>query len=224
MSNTRPGLGEVKFKDREDAGKQLARRLEMYREKEPLVLAIPRGGVEIGYQVARHLDAEFSLLIARKLPYPDQPEAGFGAVAEDGSAVILDRASQRVRPRVFRQIVEEQREEIKRRIAVLRKGRPLPAIEGRTVILVDDGIAMGSTMRAAVKFCKQNHPQQIIVAVPVAGSRGKKEIGDLVDDIIVLETPRIFRAVAQVYEKWCDVSDQEVIRIMERWQEEDTAS
>lgn len=92
------------------------------------------------------------------------------------------------------------------------------------MILVDDGIAMGSTMRAAVKFCKQNHPQQIIVAVPVAGSRGKKEIGELVDDIVVLKTPRIFRAVAQVYGHWYDVPDQEVQRLMERWQEEEAAS
>ncbi len=207
------------FRERKDAGEQLARALESYRDADALVLAIPRGGVEVGYQVAQHLDAEFSLLIARKLPYPQQPEAGFGAVAEDGSAVILDRASRHLSQATIDRIIEEQREEIERRIDVLRGGRALPDLTGRTVILVDDGIAMGSTMRASIKLCQHQDAGKIVVAVPVASERALLEIERKVDELVVLETPPYFRAVAQVYERWYDVPDSEVVAIMQRWRE-----
>jgi len=213
------------FEDRRDAGQELARRLEPYKGEDVLVLAIPRGGVEVGYQVAKYVDADFSLLIARKLPYPDQPEAGFGAIAEDGSAVVLDRATRWVSDETVERVTEEQRQEIERRVAVLRKGEPLPEMEGRTVILVDDGIAMGSTMRAAIKLCRHRNAGRIVVAVPVASPdvaeriepkrMGGKTQGP--DEIVVLEQPRFFRAVAQVYEHWYDVPDSEVTALMERW-------
>jgi predicted phosphoribosyltransferase len=133
------------FKDRRDAGQELARELQHYKSEDVLVLAIPRGGVEVGYQVAKHLDADFSLLIARKLPYPDQPEAGFGALAEDGSSVVLERATRWVSDATVERVIDEQRQEIERRVAVLRKGEPLPELRGRTVILVDDGIAISQS-------------------------------------------------------------------------------
>jgi predicted phosphoribosyltransferase len=209
------------FKDRQDAGRKLARALEAYQDQDVVVLAIPRGGVEVGYQVAKHLDADFSLLIARKLPYPDQPEAGFGAVAEDGSTVILRDAARWVSDETIETIVEEQRQEIERRVAVLRQGEPLPELEDRTVILVDDGIAIGSTMRAAIKCCRRHNAGTIVVAVPVAGREIADEIGGaqdaLADQVVVLEQPRFFRAVAQVYERWYDVPDSEVTAVMERW-------
>ena len=204
------------FRDRKDAGEKLARALSQYRDEDILVLAIPRGGVEVGYQVAEYLDADFSLLIARKLPYPDQPEAGFGAVAEDGSAVVQEKASRWVSDETVERVVEEQRQEIERRVAVLRKGQPLPDLSGRTVILVDDGIAMGSTMRASIKLCKNQNAGKIVVAVPVSSRKVKAEIGELVDEIVVLETPRYFRAVAQVYEVWYDVPDSEVLALMKK--------
>ena len=199
------------FEDRADAGKKLAHALEAYRGGDVLVLAIPRGGVEVGIQVARHLDADFSLLIARKLPYPHQPEAGFGAVAEDGSAVILDQASRRVPQQTVDRIIESQREEIERRKAVLREGQPLPDLAGRTVILVDDGIAMGSTMRASIELCKNQDAGKIVVAVPVAGERVISEIEMKVAELVVLETPTYFRAVDQVYRHWYDVPDSREI-------------
>ena len=208
------------FEDRKDAGQQLAKALEEYQDQDVLVLAIPRGGVEVGYEVADYLNADFSLLIARKLPYPHQPEAGFGAVVEDGSRVILEEASRWVADDMVERIVEEQREEIERRKDVLRDGEPLPTIEDRTVILVDDGIAMGSTMRASIKLCKHYKAARIIVAVPVASERVTEEIKELVDDIVVLEQPALFRAVAQVYENWYDVPDEEVVSIMKNWQRE----
>jgi predicted phosphoribosyltransferase len=109
---------------------------------------------------------------------------------------------------------------MERRMAVLRKGRPLPEIAGRTVILVDDGIAMGSTMRASIMLCRHREAGKIVVAVPVSGERVAVEIGEMVDEVVVLEQPTFFRAVAQVYENWYDVSDREVIEIMEKWQSE----
>lgn len=212
------------FKDRRDAGRQLAKALERYKGKDVLVLAIPRGGVEVGYQVASHLDADFSLLIARKLPYPNQPEAGFGAVAEDGSTVILDRATRWLSDETVERVVQDQRQEIERRVAVLRHGEPLPDLEGRTVILVDDGIAMGSTMRASIDLCCSEDAREVVVAVPVAGRDVADKLGGdldgLVDEIVVLEQPEFFRAVAQVYERWYDVPDSEVVALMDRWKRE----
>ncbi len=212
------------FKDRRDAGQQLGEALEPYRKETPLVLAIPRGGVEVGYQVAKHLEGDLSLLIARKLPFPDQPEAGFGAVAEDGSTVVLNRATRWISDETIDAVIQRQRGEIERRVAVLRRGEPLPDLEGRTVILVDDGIATGSTMQAAIRLCARQNPERIIVAAPVASpdieERIRSEVGAVVDEFVVLEQPEFFRAVAQVYETWYDVPDNEVVALMERWQGE----
>ena len=217
------------FEDRRDAGQQLAEALEGDRGEDVLVLAIPRGGVEVGYQVAKQLDADFSLLIVRKLPYPDQPEAGFGAVAEDGSAVILEQASRWVSDETVKQVIENQRQEIERRVAVLRKGEPLPPLEGRTVILVDDGIAMGSTMQSAIMLCRRQGAAKVVVAVPVASrqiadqdwpDKVKAERTGVADEMVVLEQPKFFRAVAQVYDRWYDVPDSEVMALMMRWREE----
>jgi putative phosphoribosyl transferase len=208
------------FRDRKGAGQKLARALEKYKDQDVLVLAIPRGGVEVGYQVAKYLNADFSLLVSRKLPYPHNPEAGFGAIAEDGSTFIYRDAACWLPPRAIDAIIEQQKQEMERRVAVLRKGRPLPEIAGRTVILVDDGIAMGSTMRASIMLCRHREAGKIVVAVPVSGERVAVEIGEMVDEVVVLEQPTFFRAVAQVYENWYDVSDREVIEIMEKWQSE----
>jgi predicted phosphoribosyltransferase len=203
------------FADRKDAGQKLARALENYREQKPLVLAIPKGGVEIGYEVAKHLGCEFSILIARKLPFPDNPEAGFGAVAEDGSTFINNYAARGLSQHTIDRILKQQRREIKRRIAALRKGRPLPQIADRTVILIDDGIAMGSTMRAGISLCKNKKAGKIVVASPVAGPSTAAELARIVDDVVVLEKPAFFQAVAQAYANWYDVCDEEVIRILQ---------
>lgn len=208
------------FKDRKDAGEQLAQALDSYKDKDVLVLAIPRGGVELGYEVAKALNADFSLIVVRKLPYPDKPEAGFGAVAEDGSTFTFDQSVHTLPDQTVERIIRQQRDEVARRIDVLRKGKPLPEIEGRTVVLVDDGIAMGSTMRAAIALCKNQGAGKIVVASPVSSERVKDEIRQLVDRVVILVTPPFFRAVAQVYRNWYDVSDSEVLEIMEKWERE----
>ncbi|MFP4083037.1 MAG: phosphoribosyltransferase [Candidatus Aminicenantes bacterium] len=206
------------FEDRKDAGKKLALALKKYRNKGVLVLAIPRGGVEVGYQVARYLRADLSLLICRKLPYPDNPEAGFGAVAEDGSTYIIQEAARWLPQQEIQRIIDNQIEEIQRRIEVLREGKPLPEISGRTAVLIDDGLAMGSTMRSAIMLCRKKGAHKIVVAVPVSSTRVIKEIDEMVDETVVLETPVFFRAVAQVYRNWYDVSDGEVLAIMRDWE------
>lgn len=206
------------FEDRKDAGEKLAKALETYKNKKALVLAIPKGGVEVAYQVAEYLNADFSILISRKLPFPDNPESGFGAIAEDGSVFINEEAARWLPKNQIEKIKKEQIQEIKRRIEVLRGNKPLPKIFGKTVILIDDGLAMGSTMRAAIELCKKKKAKKIVVAVPVSGKNTANEIEKIVDEIIVLETPEFFQAVAQVYKNWYDVSDEEVIEIMRKWQ------
>lgn len=203
------------FADRKDAGQKLARAVEKYRAEKPVVLAIPKGGVEVGYEVAKHLGCEFSILIARKLPFPDNPEAGFGAVAEDGSTFINDYAARGLSQHTIERILKQQRREIKRRIAALRKGQPLPQIADRTVILIDDGIAMGSTMRAGISLCRNKKAKKVVVASPVAGPATVAELARIVDDVVVLEKPPFFQAVAQVYANWYDVCDEEVMRIIQ---------
>ncbi len=208
---------KVMFTDRQDAGQRLARALEQYRGRNALVLAIPRGGVEVAYQVAKNLGADLSILVSRKLPFPDNPEAGFGAIAEDGSTFIFRDAALWLTGEKIEKIIQEQQVEIQRRIQVLRKGQSLPEMTDRIVILVDDGLAMGSTMRAAISLCKKKKPRRIVVAVPVAGEDVAEEIRELIDEIVVLEQPVFFRAVAQVYQHWYDVSDEEVMGILDGW-------
>ena len=205
------------FEDRKDAGEKLAKALAKYKDKDVLVLSIPRGGVEVGYQVAKYLNAEFSLIVTRKLPFPDNPESGFGAVAEDGSTFVYKSYTYYLSEETINKIIREQKQEIERRIDVLRKGRPLPEVQNKTVILIDDGIAMGSTMSASIKLCKNRKAKKIVVAAPVSGKEMADKLGKMVDEVVILERPRFFQAVAQVYRNWYDVPDQEVIEILEKW-------
>lgn len=208
------------FTDRKDAGKALSKKLLHLRSENPLVLAIPRGGVPVAYEIAKALQSDFSLIISRKLPFPHNPESGFGALAEDGSSVILDQAFSIFSPETIETIKKEQKKEIKRRIQVLRGGRPLPKISDRVVILVDDGIAMGSTIRASIKLIAKQDPKSLIVASPVSSPEVCKALKEkaTVDQVVILEQPRYFRAVAQAYENWRDIPDYEVISIMNEWQ------
>lgn len=183
-------------------------------------LAVPRGGVPVANEIVKNLNINFSLIITRKLPFPNYPESGFGAIAEDGSTVILEQAAASLPENVVKEIIKEQKEEINRRIRILRGGRPLPELANKIVILVDDGIAMGSTMRASIKLCKKRNPLKLVVASPVSSPEVARafEKSDSVDETIILEQPRYFRAVAQVYAYWRDIPDHEVISIVKEWQ------
>ena len=205
------------FANRREAGERLARALEKYSKRSVIVLAIPLGGVQVGYEVSKHLNANFSILIVRKLPFPHNPEAGFGAIAEDGSTVILREHAHYISEVIIQEIINEQKEEIARRIKVLRGNETLPDLEGRVVILIDDGIAMGSTMQAAIKLCKKRKPAELVVASPVAATDVRRKLARIVDNIVVLEEPYDFRAVAQVYANWYDVPDWEAVEIFDKW-------
>jgi predicted phosphoribosyltransferase len=156
------------FKNRKDAGEKLAKALEKYKAENPLILAVPRGGVEVGLQVARILNVDFSLIIA----------------------------------------------EIDRCIKAFSGGNSLPYMKGRTVIIIDDGITIGSTMRAAIELCKYRKTRKIVVALPVARRKVAEEIVKKVDELVVLEIPRYLRAVAEAYAKWYDVTDEECLDLL----------
>lgn len=202
------------FNDRKDAGQQLAMALAGRVAEDALVLGIPKGGIEVGYEIASALRLDFSVLICRKLPFPDNPESGFGAIAEDGSTYLSPLAKSWVSETEVRRIISAQKKELKRRASLLRGDFPCPRIENRNIILVDDGIAMGSTMRVAVACCRKKHAERIIVAVPVASQTAVIDIGKEADDVIALLSPLNFRAVADVYRNWYDVSDNEAVELL----------
>lgn len=210
----------IVFADRADAGRRLAAAVAPALGEQsggsgrPLVLAIPRGGVEVGFAVARKLNADLAIVICRKLPFPDNPESGFGAIAEDGSVYLHPEASPWVPAATVAGIIAEQQAEIRRRIKILRRGEPLPPLAGRTVILVDDGLAMGSTMRAAIALCRKAKAGRIVAAVPVSSHDVAVAIKRLADEVVILDTPPGFRAVADSYAHWYDVADDEVLRIL----------
>jgi len=206
------------FYDRKDAGEKLAKALEKYKDRDDvIVLAIPRGGVEVGLEVAKYLRSDFSMIICRKLPYLDNPESGFGAICEDGSLFINPYAPYIPSEDEIYKILLNQKREIERRVKILRKNRPLPDLKNKIVILVDDGIAMGSTMRAAIDCVKSKGVKKVVVAAPVAGRRSIDYFSKLADDIVILESPANFYAVAQVYVNWYDVSDEEVLELLEKY-------
>ena len=217
VSDTQSG-GNYMFQDRTDAGLKLAAALGEYKDTGALVLAIPCGGVPVAFQVALELNAEMAIMVARKLPFPDNPEAGFGAIAEDGSIFIHPYAARGIAKEVIDTAISQQEREVHRRVEALRNDKPLPRLADRIVILVDDGIAVGSTMRAAVMLCKKQAAGQIVVAVPVASAEISDQFATLVDRTFILESPRYFHAVAQVYRNWYDVDDREVIDILDQWE------
>lgn len=210
------GFHLIMFENRRDAGQKLGQALENYKAGDGIVLAVPRGGVEVGYYVAERLQLPFSLVVVRKLPFPDNPEAGFGAIAEDGSIFLINRICAGLSCDLIQSVINEQKLELQRRIEVLRQGRALPEIKGKTAILVDDGIAMGSTMQAAIMLCRNKKAKKIVVAAPVAGPATAAELALEVDEVVVPEQPLFFRAVAEAYKNWYDVCDDEVIQIMKK--------
>jgi putative phosphoribosyl transferase len=208
------------FADRKDAGEKLGRALEKYRNKNVLVLGIPRGGAETAYYVARYLNAELALVITRKLGYPFNPEAAFGAVAEDGSVYISETGKQSLTEQEMNEVLSQQKQEIKRRIQKLRHGKPLPEMKDRTIIVVDDGIATGATLFATLELCKNQKPQKIIVAAPVAGKRMEGILSKIVDETVILEMPTPYSAVSQGYENFNNLTDEEALAFMDKWGKE----
>lgn len=204
------------FQDRREAGQQLAEALSRYRDRQPVVLAIPRGGVVVGYEVAKALGAPLDVVIPRKLRAPYNPELAIGAVAHDGSVFLdsplvshLDVTDEYLREETARQL-----EEIQRRMQLYRGDRPAPALEGTTAILVDDGIATGSTMVAALRATRAARPAGLVAAIPVAPAEGVAMLRREADDVICLHTPPMFYAVGQFYMDFAQTDDEEVIALL----------
>ncbi len=206
------------FRNRTDAGQQLAKALSRYKNKNALVIAIPRGGVEIGFHVAKELNADLFLIISRKLGMPLNPEAAFGAITEDGLIYLSEYAEYEMDPETISEVVEKEKIELNRRIQLLRNGAPLPDMEHRTVIIVDDGIATGATLLSAIMLCDHKNAKELIVAAPVADQSMKDFLADYVDDVIIVETPKYYHAVSQVYEDFKNLTDEQVIEIMNNWE------
>ena len=200
------------FLDRADAGRRLAGALERFRGRSPAVLALPRGGVPVGLEVARALGAPLDVIDARKLGAPGHEELAVGAIAP--GAVYVDRLLVRrlgVSAAYLEQITTAEGRELERRERLYRSGRAPLDVEGRVVILVDDGLATGATARAAVASLRQRRPAQVILAVPVGAPETVARLREVADDVVCLETPPDFRAVSLAYRDFSPTSDAEVV-------------
>ncbi len=204
------------YRDRIEAGQRLARLLESCRSANPVVLALPRGGVVVGFQIAGALGCPLDVIVARKLGAPQQREFGFGAVAPGGVRVIDQEAVHMLGLTQGRieEIVAAETAEMQRRAAAYRGEQPPLDIAARTAILVDDGLATGVTARAAIAAIRQARPRQLILAVPVAPPDTAEAIRPLVDELVCPLTPKGFRAVGQWYEDFEQTSDFEVIELL----------
>jgi len=208
----------VLFKDRKEAGKKLAKMLIKFKEKNVIVLAIPRGGIPVASQISKELGIPLDVIIPRKIPIPWNPEAGFGAISFDGTLVLNKPLVAELGLTQEEINVEAKKvlEEIKRRQKIYRGDKPFPKIKGKIVILVDDVLASGYTMIAAIRFIKKSNPKKIIVAVPVSPRSSVERIKPLVDDLICFYTEEAIGpfAVASFYEKFPDLTDEEVIDML----------
>ncbi|HEX7483222.1 MAG TPA: phosphoribosyltransferase [Candidatus Bathyarchaeia archaeon] len=205
------------FVDRVDAGKRLASALKNFSGKKGIVLAIPRGGVVVGYMIAKTLNLQLDIIIPRKIGAPDNPELAIGAVAEDGTA-ILDQNLIRylgVSREYVLEETERQKQEIKRRLKLYRQDASYADIKGLDVIVVDDGIATGSTMKAALASVKNRGASSITVAVPVGPPSTIEELEKMSDRVVCLFTPEFFQAIGEFYKDFSQTSDEEVIGLLQ---------
>ena len=205
------------FRDRVDAGKQLAQRLIAYKDNpETIVLGLPRGGIVTAFEVAKILDLPLDIVVPRKIGAPNNPELAVAAIAEDGSIVINDQLMNDLGLQLddLRNLIAQEKKEAARRMNLYRAGRKPLELAGKTVLLVDDGIATGATMRAAITSVRSRGAKTIVVAVPVAPSEALDEIRSEVDDLICLSAPELFLGVGGFYGEFAQTEDQEVIDLM----------
>lgn len=205
------------FIDRKGAGKELAQRLRNYKGVESLIiLALPRGGVPVAFEVAKSLDAPLDVFITRKLRFPDNPELAIGALAENGEVFLNKDLVNHYTNEYLREEVLYQHEEIKRRQKLYRGKLRLPAFKNKIVILIDDGVATGATMIATIRALRASGIEKLIVAVPVAPEEIIERLSSLADELVVLYTPSPFIAVGMHYSDFKQVSDEEVKGYLEK--------
>jgi putative phosphoribosyl transferase len=211
----------TQFRDRTEAGRLLASKLSEYtNRKDVLVLALPRGGVPVGFEVAKALNVPLDIIVVRKLGVPGHEELAMGAIAPGGLRVLDAGVVQRshVSNSTIDSIVAKEQAEMERREKVYRGNSPAPEVRDKTVILVDDGLATGSTMRVAAAAVRRGEPAQIVVAVPTAPPSSVHDLRTEVDELIAYMTPRLFFGVGQWYQKFNQVSDDEVCALLQQVQ------
>jgi putative phosphoribosyl transferase len=220
------GLHVPRFQDRRDAGQRLGLALRALLERptvpgtplpEPIVIALPRGGVLVGAEVARAIGAPLDIWIVRKVGVPGHEELGLGAVAEGGATYISPDivAATNVSPDEVAALIDRKKVEVERRTLLLRHRRPRPVVTGKRVILVDDGIATGGTIRAVARALRAERPWQLVLAAPIAALDTANALAEEVDEVVCLETPTVLHAVGAWYDDFRQVADGEVVAILE---------
>lgn len=209
------------FENRYDAGRQLATKLGEYKNQPVIVLAIPNGGVPVALQVALALSADLDLIISRKIPIPLSPEGGFGAVADDGTIILNQEVLKKINlnEQQMNYQVSKVRNDIQQRSLLYRSNRPISVVSGKTVIVVDDGLASGYTMMAAVESVRRRQPKQVIAAVPAASATAVKQVEKIADRVVTVVTafaPKFY--VSDFYRYWNVLSDKEGLECFQEWQ------
>ena len=212
--------GQAIFENRHDAGRQLAEKLSGYKRQPVIVLAIPNGGVPVALEVALALEADLALVISRKIPLPLSPEGGFGAVTDDGTIILNEEVVKRtgLTPQQINYQVSKVRADIRQRSLLYQGNQPLPRVNDKTVIIIDDGLASGFTMMAAVQSVRRRRPKEIVAATPVAPALAVKQLERVADKVVTCTTgymPKFY--VSDFYRYWHDPSDEEVIQCLKEW-------
>lgn len=212
-------MGEKSFPDRSTAGRVLARELMAYAGRDDvLVLALPRGGVPVGFEIAHALHAPLDIFLVRKLGAPQYEELAMGAIASGGTQILNEQVVEdlAITPEQIKETAERERRELERRERAFRDGVPGPSVTGQICILVDDGLATGSTMRAAVASLRKQNPMRVVMAVPVAARESFDELAALVDEAVCLYAPEPFVAVGRWYDDFTQLTDDEVRDYLKR--------
>jgi len=203
------------FRDRTEAGQRLAERLMAHKDnRDVLLFALPRGGVVVGVEVAKALNLPLDVIVTRKLGAPENPEYAIGAMAETGELIWNEAERFAHDQRVLQKIVDKEIKEAEHRVQAFRGGRDLPKMKGKTVIIVDDGVATGLTIRAAIACVRQRHAAKIILAVPHGAAQSLAELRHEADEVVALEEPEEYGSVGQYYQDFPQISDQEVVEIL----------
>ncbi len=205
------------YKDRKDAGKKLAEKLSHYRgEENVIVLGLPRGGVTVAREIAVALNCPLDIIIVRKIGFPGRPELAVGAVSETGTVVFNEDVISvyGVDREYLERETARQKEELARRVGLYRGGKGIPHLAGKTVILVDDGVATGATIKAAISTLTEERIERLVVALPVASQDAEQEISIMVDELICLQAPPGFMAVSNYYHDFTQVEDEDVLAML----------
>ncbi len=208
------------FENRYDAGRQLAAALHQLKGYPVIVLAVPNGGVPVAVEPALTIEAELDLIISRKIPLPLNPEAGCGAMADDGTVILNDEAVQKagLTPHQINYQINQVRANILERSLLYRRDQPFPMVKGKIALLIDDGLASGYTMRAAVESVRRRQPERVVVAVPVASAGALETVKKIADAVVTLAVGTMTKFfVADYYRYWHDLSDNEVFRCLQEY-------